>query len=120
MCTSVALVVLTEPFIQIPGCEGRAGMIALSVPSEPPLDPNGNLLPCFIKAGAAYAFNMAELYRRLDAEMAAYARPVFVRVVQEMELTGEYQLDILDLFYWLVLSNCSDSCNTVKYAGFIV
>ncbi len=56
--------------VEIPGSEGRAGMAALVVEE---------------------GFDIDELARRVDAELAAYARPLFVRVMREMEVTGTFK-----------------------------
>ena len=55
--------------VQIPGTEGRAGMAAI-------VDPNGDL-------------DLDVLAKGLAKALPAYARPIFIRILQEMSLTGE-------------------------------
>ena len=55
--------------VQIPGTEGRAGMAAI-------VDPNGDL-------------DFDVLAKGLAKALPAYARPIFIRILQEMSLTGE-------------------------------
>jgi fatty-acyl-CoA synthase len=62
--------------VDVPGCEGRAGMAALEV--EPGLD-------------------LVALSRHLDAMLPAYAKPVFLRLKSEIETTGTFKLKKLDL-----------------------
>ena len=49
--------------------EGRAGMIAI-------LDPDNTL-------------DLKKLYNGVSAKLPSYARPIFVRCVQHLDLTGE-------------------------------
>jgi fatty-acyl-CoA synthase len=56
--------------VAIPGTDGRAGMAALVV---------------------AEGFDLAALRRHIDASLPAYARPVFVRVRNELETTGTFK-----------------------------
>ncbi|HKA13933.1 MAG TPA: long-chain-acyl-CoA synthetase [Myxococcota bacterium] len=53
--------------VSVPGQEGRAGMAALVVDEK---------------------FDPAALYARVANELPSYARPVFVRIGSEMEVTG--------------------------------
>lgn len=62
--------------VTVPGAEGRAGMVALAV-----------------EAG----FSLSELHRTVTAALPAYARPVFVRIVPAIELTGTFKLRKQDL-----------------------
>jgi fatty-acyl-CoA synthase len=57
--------------VTVPGTEGRAGMAALVV--APDFDPG-------------------ELRRALAARLPEYARPVFLRIVPAIELTGTFKL----------------------------
>jgi fatty-acyl-CoA synthase len=57
--------------VSVPGSDGRAGMAAIVV-----------------RAG----FDVDELLRVLQARLPAYARPVFVRIVSAIELTGTFKL----------------------------
>jgi len=57
--------------VSVPGTEGRAGMAALV---------------------AAKGFELAELRRALAARLPDYARPLFVRIVSALELTGTFKL----------------------------
>src|SRR3974390_1892619 len=62
--------------VQVPGQDGRAGMAALVVGPE---------------------FDPATLPAKLSANLAAYARPVFLRLQPEMEITGTFKLRKVDL-----------------------
>ncbi len=57
--------------VAVPNNDGRAGMAALVV-----------------SAG----FNLATLRRELAAQLPAYARPVFLRIVPALDLTGTFKL----------------------------
>jgi fatty-acyl-CoA synthase len=57
--------------VQVPGTEGRAGMAAIVVGPE---------------------FNLTAFRDHLGARLPDYARPVFVRIVPGMELTGTFKL----------------------------
>jgi fatty-acyl-CoA synthase len=57
--------------VSVPGTEGRAGMAALV---------------------AAQDFDLDELRRTLAARLPEYARPLFVRIVSALELTGTFKL----------------------------
>jgi fatty-acyl-CoA synthase len=56
--------------VEVPGADGRAGMAALVVGPE---------------------FDWDELRRRIHDELPAYARPLFVRLLPEMEMTGTFK-----------------------------
>jgi fatty-acyl-CoA synthase len=56
--------------VVVPGQDGRAGMASLV------LDPN---------------FDPADLAQKLGANLPAYARPVFLRIQPEMEITGTFK-----------------------------
>ncbi|HET7755761.1 MAG TPA: long-chain-acyl-CoA synthetase [Steroidobacteraceae bacterium] len=62
--------------VSVPNADGRAGMAALSVSG---------------------AFDLAELRRRLTAALPSYARPVFVRIVAALEVTGTFKLRTQEL-----------------------
>ena len=62
--------------VEVPGAEGRAGMAALVVGS---------------------AFDPAALARHLDAELPAYARPLFLRIQPAIETTGTFKYRKADL-----------------------
>jgi acyl-CoA synthetase (AMP-forming)/AMP-acid ligase II len=64
--------------VQIPKADGRAGMTAL-------LHDDG------------VSFDKAAFYRFVDEKLPAYARPAFVRVRAEMELTGTFKYIKSDL-----------------------
>ena len=57
--------------VEVPGNEGRAGMAAICVNE---------------------AFDPADFYRHVDAELPAYARPVFLRIVADQFLTGTMKI----------------------------
>jgi fatty-acyl-CoA synthase len=56
--------------VQVPGCEGRAGMAALVVND---------------------AFDLAEMYRHVAASVPDYARPLFLRLCPELEVTDTFK-----------------------------
>ncbi|XP_069177314.1 long-chain fatty acid transport protein 4 isoform X4 [Procambarus clarkii] len=58
--------------VEVPGAEGRAGMAAI-------LDGEVSL-------------NLEELYAGVMRALASYARPYFVRIAKELEMTGTYKL----------------------------
>ena len=62
--------------VQVPGSEGRAGMAAI-------LDPDGSL-------------DVKNLAQGLAKVLPTYARPLFIRVVATIELTGTYKLRKVD------------------------
>jgi len=62
--------------VMVPGTDGRAGMAALVV---------------------APGFDLARFRRELDERLPDYARPVFVRLVPTLELTGTFKLRKQDL-----------------------
>lgn len=64
--------------VAVPGADGRAGMVALT------LSPGGSL------DGAALA-------RHLQAELPAYAVPLFIRLKPEQEVTGTFKFKKVDL-----------------------
>lgn len=62
--------------VRVPQTEGRAGMVALVVDE---------------------GFELAELRRTAAAALPAYARPVFVRIVSRLEITGTFKLRTQEL-----------------------
>jgi len=56
-------------FTQVQGLEGRAGMVAI-------VDHDGSL-------------NLAKLSERLKKALPSYARPLFIRIVRKVDLTGK-------------------------------
>jgi len=62
--------------VEIPGNEGRAGMAAIA-------DPNGTL-------------DLDALAIGVTKNLPPYARPLFVRILKEVELTGTYKLRKVD------------------------
>jgi len=62
--------------VEVPGAEGRAGMAALVV------DPD---------------FELQSLHDRLEDALASYARPLFIRLQPEMQVTGTFKHRKLDL-----------------------
>ncbi|HVP84516.1 MAG TPA: long-chain-acyl-CoA synthetase [Rhizomicrobium sp.] len=62
--------------VQVPGMDGRAGMASLIVGPE---------------------FDLDSLGERLKPNLAAYARPIFLRLQQEMEITGTFKQRKVDL-----------------------
>uniref|UniRef100_A0A158R5Y7 Very long-chain fatty acid transport protein n=1 Tax=Syphacia muris TaxID=451379 RepID=A0A158R5Y7_9BILA len=63
--------------VTVPGKEGRAGMAALVKSDECQLTDEE-----FVK----------EVYQRLEASLASYAIPVFIRICSSLELTGTFKL----------------------------
>ena len=61
----------------VPGTDGRAGMAALVVDDG--------------------AFDLHGLYERSGRDLAPYARPLFVRIQQEMQVTGTFKHRKVDL-----------------------
>jgi fatty-acyl-CoA synthase len=62
--------------VEVPGADGRAGMASLVV------DPD---------------FDLQSLRGALESELAAYARPLFIRLQPQMEVTGTFKHRKLDL-----------------------
>jgi fatty-acyl-CoA synthase len=62
--------------VAVPNAEGRAGMAALVVGAD---------------------FELAELRRTVAKALPAYARPVFVRIVSTLEITGTFKLRTQEL-----------------------
>ncbi len=64
--------------VEVPGTDGRAGMAAL-----------------LLREGAVFDVDsISELVRK---DLAAYARPVFIRILSEQQLTGTFKLQKGDL-----------------------
>ena len=64
--------------VEVPGTDGRAGMAAL-----------------LLKEGAS--FNIATVSAMVETELATYARPIFIRILPEQQLTGTFKLQKGDL-----------------------
>jgi fatty-acyl-CoA synthase len=62
--------------VDVPGADGRAGMASLVV------DPD---------------FDLKRFREAIHAELAAYARPLFIRLQREMEITGTFKHRKVDL-----------------------
>jgi fatty-acyl-CoA synthase len=62
--------------IVVPNADGRAGMAALVV---------------------GEGFDLGELRRTVTGALPAYARPVFLRIVSELEITGTFKLRTQEL-----------------------
>lgn len=63
--------------VQVPGMEGRAGMAAI-------VDPDSLL-------------DFKALAEGLEKALPAYARPIFLRIVKELEMTGTFKLKKVNL-----------------------
>lgn len=63
--------------VEIPNLEGRAGMAAI-------LDPEGKV-------------NLKALAEGLQNSLPSYARPLFIRLLQTVDMTGTYKLKKVDL-----------------------
>jgi citronellyl-CoA synthetase len=64
--------------VEVPGTDGRAGMAAI-----------------LLREGASFDANSVS--RLVEKELASYARPVFIRILKEQELTGTFKLQKGDL-----------------------
>jgi len=76
--------------VEVPGTDGRAGMAAL-----------------LLKEGTD--FDAAGVSALVEKDLAAYARPVFIRILSEQQLTGTFKLqkgDLREAAYHL--DRCSD------------
>lgn len=62
--------------VQVPGADGRAGMASLVVDPE---------------------FDLDALYSHVQRQLPAYARPLFVRLQPELEITGTFKHRKVDL-----------------------
>ncbi|XP_014253178.1 long-chain fatty acid transport protein 4-like isoform X1 [Cimex lectularius] len=63
--------------VEIPGSEGRAGMAAI--------------------VDKDHTLNMNKLADGIKKALPAYARPIFIRILGEVEMTGTYKMKKLDL-----------------------
>ena len=64
--------------VKIPGCEGRAGMAAFSLDN-------------------AEQFDWQAFSNYVETSLPKYARPLFIRIIQEMDTTGTFKLKKNDL-----------------------
>ena len=64
--------------VQIPGCEGRAGMAAFSLDDSE-------------------SFDWQAFSNYVENSLPKYARPLFIRIIQEMDTTGTFKLKKNDL-----------------------
>jgi len=58
--------------VEVPGCEGRAGMLALPDQSR--------------------EADLERFYLELETRLPAYSRPIFIRIVDKIELTATFKL----------------------------
>lgn len=56
--------------VEVPGADGRAGMASLVVAED---------------------FDFASFYDEVDSQLPGYARPLFVRILPEIEITGTFK-----------------------------
>lgn len=63
--------------VQVPGMEGRAGMAAIADPES--------------------LLDFKALAEGLEKALPAYARPIFLRIVKELEMTGTFKLKKVNL-----------------------
>ena len=63
-------------FLKVPNCEGRAGMISIALGRE-----NG------VKRKTV---DLDDLYSQIQERLPAFARPLFVRTTDELEMTCEF------------------------------
>ncbi|KAI1287438.1 Long-chain fatty acid transport protein 4 [Halotydeus destructor] len=61
--------------VEIPACEGRAGMAAM-LPSEGP-----------------EKLSVKSLYDRICTDLPSYAMPIFVRILDKVDLTGTFKFN---------------------------
>ncbi len=71
--------------VAVPHCEGRAGMAALVLEGEK------------LEREKAEALDPEALYAHVEKALPAYARPAFVRLQDEPELTGTFKLRKVEL-----------------------
>ena len=64
--------------VKIPGCEGRAGMAAFSLEDS-------------------VSFDWQAFSEYVENSLPKYARPLFIRIIQEMDTTGTFKLKKNDL-----------------------
>ena len=64
--------------VEIPGCEGRAGMAAFSLQD-------------------ASSFDWQGFSNHVENSLPKYARPLFIRIIEEMDTTGTFKLKKNDL-----------------------
>lgn len=62
--------------VEVPGADGRAGMASLVVDSD---------------------FDLRSLHEAVRRELAPYARPLFIRLQREMQITGTFKHRKVDL-----------------------
>ncbi|MDP1632664.1 MAG: long-chain-acyl-CoA synthetase [Caulobacter sp.] len=62
--------------VQVPGQDGRAGMVSLTVDDH---------------------FKLADFYRHVEKELPAYAQPLFLRLQRQIETTGTFKYRKVDL-----------------------
>ena len=63
--------------VEIPGTEGKAGMVAI-------LDPE-------------HSVDLELLAKQIRKKLPKYARPLFIRIIKDLPLTGTYKLMKKDL-----------------------
>ena len=70
--------------VEIPGTEGRAGMVAIPDPERKvEVDKVGDY-----SKWSAPNITLFQLYKGLIEKLPAYARPIFVRLVDKIDVTG--------------------------------
>ncbi len=98
--------------VSVPGMDGRAGMAALVVTGD---------------------FDVATLAEKLSASLPIYARPIFLRLLPQMEITGTFKQRKVELvkegfdpsaisepLYWLdPVSYKYEPLDTARYAGIV-
>ena len=80
--------------VRLEGTEGRAGMAAIHGTSS--VFTSSHLIVC----GRKYTFatdpesnlDLAQLVASLDHQLPKYAHPIFVRLVQHIDLTGTFKV----------------------------
>ena len=65
---------ITAYGVRVPGAEGRAGMIAVVAPEG--------------------TVDLVKLASEIIASLPSYARPLFLRLVKEIDMTGELQTKV--------------------------
>jgi citronellyl-CoA synthetase len=66
--------------VQLPGTDGRAGMVAVMPKTAARTEVNG------------HALDLAAFSRHVMKYVPAYARPIFVRQIEEMDTTGTFKM----------------------------
>lgn len=86
--------------VKVPGNEGRAGMLALSLHDSKFLD---NVKPeekSITNEEAREVETLKDLSEVFGKQLPPYARPLFVRFMKQLDTTGAFLLTIIILWYF--------------------